>query len=89
MSLSVSFMGLSLKNPIIAAAGPWCRDATAMQKAIDAGAAAVVTETITLEKSYMVSPRIFYRQGEVYNTTLYSTQTLEEVEQEAERLAQG
>ena len=89
MSLSVSFMGLPLKNPIIAAAGPWCRDATAMQKAIDAGAAAVVTETITLEKSYMVSPRIFYRQGEVYNTTLYSTQTLEEVEQEAERLHKG
>lgn len=89
MSLSVNFMGLSLKNPIIAAAGPWCRDAAAMQKAIDAGAAAVVTETITLEKSHMVSPRIFYRQGEVYNTTLYSTQTLEEVEQEAERLHKG
>lgn len=41
--LSVNFMGLPLKNPIIAAAGPWCRDAAAMQKAIDAGAAAVVT----------------------------------------------
>ena len=24
--LSVNFMGLPLKNPIIAAAGPWCRD---------------------------------------------------------------
>ena len=83
MSLSVSFMGLPLKNPIIAAAGPWCRDAAAMQKAIDAGAAAVVTETITLERSHMVSPRIFYRQGEVYNTTLYSTKTREEVEKEA------
>ena len=80
--LSVNFMGLPLKNPIIAAAGPWCRDAAAMQKAIDAGAAAVVTETITLEKSHVVSPRIFYRQGEVYNTTLYSTMTLEDVEQE-------
>ena len=33
--LSVNFMGLPLKNPIIAAAGPWCRDAAAMQKAID------------------------------------------------------
>ena len=84
--LSVNFMGLPLKNPIIAAAGPWCRDAAAMQKAIDAGAAAVVTETITLEKSHMVSPRVFYRDGEVYNTTLYSTMSLEEVEQEAERL---
>ena len=61
--LSVNFMGLPLKNPIIAAAGPWCRDAAAMQKAIDAGAAAVVTETIALEKSHIVSPRIFYRQG--------------------------
>lgn len=87
--LSVNFMGLPLKNPIIAAAGPWCRDAAAMQKAIDAGAAAVVTETITLEKSHVVSPRIFYRQGEVYNTTLYSTMTLEDVEQEVERLQKG
>ena len=78
--LSVNFMGLPLKNPIIAAAGPWCRDAAAMQKAIDAGAAAVVTETIALEKSHIVSPRIFYRQGEVYNTTLYSTMTVEDVE---------
>lgn len=89
MSLSVNFMGLPFKNPIIAAAGPWCRDAAAMQKAIDAGAAAVVTETITLEKSHIVSPRVFYRQGAVYNTTLYSTMTLEEVEQEAERLQKG
>lgn len=87
--LSVNFMGLPLKNPIIAAAGPWCRDAAAMQKAIDAGAAAVVTETIALEKSHIVSPRIFYRQGEVYNTTLYSTMTLEDVEQEVERLQKG
>ena len=61
--LSVNFMGLPLKNPIIAAAGPWCRDAAAMQKAIDAGAAAVVTETIALEKSHIVSPRIFLPSG--------------------------
>ena len=60
-----------------------------MQKAINAGAAAVVTETIALEKSHIVSPRIFYRQGEVYNTTLYSTMTLEDVEQEVERLQKG
>lgn len=87
--LSVNFMGLPLKNPVIAAAGPWCRDAAAMQKAIDAGAAAVVTETITLERSHIVSPRVFYRNGEVYNTTLYSTMSLEDVEQEAERLQKG
>ena len=36
--LSVNFMGLPLKNPIIAAAGPWCRDAAAMQKAAPAAA---------------------------------------------------
>lgn len=57
--LSVNFMGLPLKNPIIAAAGPWCRDAAAMQKAIDAGAAAVVTETIALEKA-ISSARVFF-----------------------------
>ena len=46
--LSVNFMGLPLKNPIIAAAGPWCRDAAAMQKAIDAGAITANGDTMTL-----------------------------------------
>ena len=46
--LSVNFMGLPLKNPIIAAAGPWCRDAAAMQKAIDAGAITATNDTMTL-----------------------------------------
>ena len=40
MSLSVQFLGMTLKNPVIVAAGPWSCDAAAIQKSIDAGAAA-------------------------------------------------
>lgn len=49
MSLSTEYMGLKLKNPIVVAAGPWSRDGASIQRSIDAGASAVVTETITLE----------------------------------------
>ena len=41
MSLSVQFLGMTLKNPVIVAAGPWSCDAAAIQISIDAGAAAV------------------------------------------------
>ncbi len=73
MCTAVDFMGLPLKNPVIVAAGPWSRDAASIQKAIDAGAAAVVTETITLEKSQLLRPRIYRQEGRLLNTTLYST----------------
>ena len=45
MSLSTEYMGLKLKNPIVVAAGPWSRDGASIQRSIDAGASAVVTET--------------------------------------------
>ena len=49
--LATEFAGLPLKNPIVVAAGPWSRNGAAIQKSIDAGAAVVVTETITLEEA--------------------------------------
>ncbi len=76
------WMGLSMKNPLIAAAGPWSDGHEAIQKAIDHGAAAVVTETITLEESRRIYPRIYVRNGAVLNTTLYSTRPLEAWEEE-------
>ena len=42
MSKSTQLMGLSLKNPILVAAGPWARDGASLQRCIDAGAAAVI-----------------------------------------------
>lgn len=56
MSLSTEYMGLKLKNPIVVAAGPWSRDGASIQRSIDAGASAVVTETITLEANQNPSP---------------------------------
>ena len=86
MAKAVSFMGLRLKSPVIAAAGPWSRDHAAIQRAIDAGAAAVVTETITLEGSGMIYPRIYERNGELLNTTLYSTLPFEAWEDELRKI---
>ncbi len=82
MAKPVPYMGLPLKNPVIAAAGPWSCDHAAIQRAIDAGAGAVVTETITLEGSGIIYPRIYARDGEMLNTTLYSAIPLEAWEEE-------
>ena len=58
MSISVEFMGLKLKSPIIAASGPWNRDSISMKKALACGAGAVVTETIVNEVRKNVRPRL-------------------------------
>ncbi|GKH46299.1 MULTISPECIES: 4Fe-4S binding protein [Anaerotruncus] len=89
MCTAVDFMGLPLKNPVIVAAGPWSRDAASIQKAIDAGAAAVVTETITLEKSQLLRPRIYRQEGRLLNTTLYSTLSFEQLERELSQVRKG
>ena len=47
--LSTQFMGMELKNPVLAAPGPWTGTAEGLQAAIDAGAGAVMTETISQE----------------------------------------
>lgn len=86
MTEAAVFMGLQLKNPLIVAAGPWSKDHAAIQQAIDAGAAAVVTETITLESSGMIYPRIYERNGEMLNTTLYSTIPFEAWEDELRQI---
>ena len=59
MTLNTEYMGLKLKNPILVAAGPWSRDRASIQRSIDAGAGAVVTETITLEANQNPSPRLY------------------------------
>ncbi|MBQ3664091.1 MAG: tRNA-dihydrouridine synthase [Clostridia bacterium] len=86
MNTRCEWMGLSLKNPLIAAAGPWSDGHESIQKAIDHGAAAVVTETITQEESGRIYPRIYVRDNAVLNTTLYSTRPLEAWEEELQAI---
>ena len=82
MTLALDFMGLKLKNPIIVAAGPWSRNGDMIKKALQAGASAVVTETIVNEVNIDVRPRVAYRNSGVQNIRLYSDILLEEWERE-------
>lgn len=86
MSLSTSFLGLNLKNPIIIAAGPWSRNAEAIQKSIDNGAGAVITETITLETGINIRPRLHKNNAQLFNIMLYSSLALEEWEFEFKKI---
>lgn len=94
MDLSLEFAGLRLRNPVIVAAGPWSRNGAAIQRAMDAGAAAVVTSTVTLEAARSPSPHLFLGGGQAgqegqFNTMLYSDMQLERWEREVERLHRG
>lgn len=89
ISLETNYAGLKLKNPIVIAAGPWSRNGASIQRSIDAGAAAVVTETITFEEiSYRPRPHLFFgtQPEQMFNTTQFSTMSLEQWEQEFECL---
>lgn len=79
---SFPLMGFSLKNPVIVAAGPWSQDATSIQQSIDAGAAAVISETITMEHGVNHRPRIYRYQDNVFNLALYSKLTIEKWQRE-------
>jgi len=82
LDLSVDYVGLKLKNPLIAAAGPLTRNGAMMKKALDAGFAAVVTETIVTEVRRNVRPRLVNGAAGMGNIGLYSDFTLEEWESE-------
>lgn len=86
MSLSTNFLGLNLKNPIIVASGPWSRDSKSIQSSIDAGAGAVITETITLETGTNIRPRLYKNNNHLFNITLYSSSSLEKWESEFEMI---
>ena len=86
MEYKLDFMGLPLKNAVIVAAGPWAGDARSIQKCIDAGAAAVITETIVMEESALFGPRVYYENEELLNISLYGHRPLEEWEEQVERI---
>ncbi len=76
--LSIEYLGLKLKNPVIVSAGPWSRDSVTIKKPLKAGAAAVVTASIVNETSPTHRPRLSYRNSQIANIRLYSEMTLEE-----------
>lgn len=80
MAYDVNLAGMTLKNAIVTAAGPWAGNAEGIQRCIDAGAAAVITETICLEERQRISPRFFMKDQQLFNTMLYSNLHLEEWE---------
>ncbi len=82
MKLSTEFMGLSLKNPIIVAAGPWSRNGEMINKAFEAGAGAVVTETIVNEVNNDIRPSTAFDGRGMQNIRLYSDILIEEWEKE-------
>ena len=82
MDMTTDLMGLKLKNPILTAAGPWAGNAAGIQSCIDAGAGAVITETMSLEARQRISPRLFAHDQALFNTMLYSNLHLEEWEDE-------
>ena len=82
MSYTTELMGLTLKNPIMTASGPWAGSTQGIQRCIDEGAAAVITETISLEARPRISPRLFGEKNKLFNTMLYSNRHLEEWEEE-------
>ncbi len=83
---AIDLMGLKLKNPILTAAGPWAENAIGIQRCIDAGAAAVITETISLEARPRISPRLHTEDGKLFNTMIYSYMHLEEWEDEIKEI---
>lgn len=82
--MNTEFLGLKLKNPIIVAAGPWNRDGRALKRSLDAGAGAVITETVVTDAYVDVRPRIAYDSGGVENVRLYSDIQVEGWEKEME-----
>lgn len=78
MRLKTEFMGLSLDNPLIVAAGPWSRNPKTILKSLAAGASAVVTETIAMEVRHNVRPWIHAKHGGYENVRLYSDHALEQ-----------
>lgn len=70
--MRTDFLGLKMKNPVMLAAGPWSRDGKSIRKGIEAGAGAVVTETIITDSLTDICPRIAYNGFGLQNIKLYS-----------------
>lgn len=80
--IGTEFLGLKMKSPIMAAAGPWSRDGKSIHRLLQAGAGAVVTESVVSDTLLDVRPRIAYDGLGAQNIRLYSDIQIEGWERE-------
>src|SRR5690348_11421669 len=66
IDLSTTYLGLKLKNPVVASASPLCESVHNVRRLEDAGAAAVVLHSLFEEQVELESDELdtFLRQGE-------------------------
>ena len=82
--LKTNFLGMELPNPVMIAAGPWNRDGKRIKESLDAGAGAVVTESIISDTMLDVRPRIASDSLGAENIRMYSDIQIEGWEREME-----
>lgn len=80
--MKTEFLGLKMKNPVMAAAGPWSRDGRSIRRLLKAGAGAVVTESVVSDTLLDVRPRIALDGRGAQNIRLYSDIQIEGWERE-------
>ena len=80
--LKTNFLGMELPNPVMIAAGPWNRDGKRIKESLDAGAGAVVTESIISDTMLDVRPRIASDSLGAENIRMYSDIQIEGWERE-------
>jgi len=72
MDLTTKFDGLTLKNPLMPAAGPLVGDTEKMLFMKDAGCGAVVSKTISTKDAHIPKPCIYGDREFVMNSELWS-----------------
>ena len=87
--LKTDFVGLKLDNPVIIAAGPWNRDGNSLKQSLEAGAGAVVTESIISDTMLDVRPSICSDTMGAQNIRLYSDVQVEGWEREMDIAKSG
>ena len=80
--LKTTFLGMELPNPVMVAAGPWNRDGKGLKESLEAGAGAVVTESIVSDIMLDVRPRISCDRLGAQNIRMYSDIQVEGWERE-------
>lgn len=80
--LKTKFLGMDLPNPVMVAAGPWNRDGEGLKESLEAGAGAVVTESIVSDTVLDVRPRIASDHLGAQNIRMYSDIQVEGWERE-------
>ena len=80
--LQTKFLGMELPNPVMVAAGPWNRDGEGLRESLEAGAGAVVTESIVSDTMLDVRPRISSDRLGAQNIRMYSDIQIEGWERE-------